>query len=124
MRAVDQEFSVDKGQIGDCVRAVTASILELTREEVPHFVRDNPGEDGADWYEDWERFMIAHGINPIMIPGPWENKPPKPVGYYLASGPCVRGARHIVIMWDGKVAHDPHPSRAGLLEIEAVWILA
>jgi hypothetical protein len=27
-------------------------------------------------------------------------------------------------MYDGKVVHDPHPSRSGLLEIEAIWILA
>jgi hypothetical protein len=120
MIPVDQEFFYDKGEIGDCVRAITASILELDRSEVPHFVKEKPG---SDWYDDWEAFMIKHGVKPIMIAGPWESTPPKPLGYYLASGPADRGCKHIVIMWDGKVAHDPHPSRSGLLEIEAIWIL-
>lgn len=119
MRPIDQALFYDKGEIGDCVRAVTASILELERDQVPHFVQLKPG---ADWYDDWEAFMMKHGIQPIMLTGPWDNIP-KPTGYYLASGPSARDCRHIVIMWDGKVIHDPHPSRAGLLTIEAIWIL-
>jgi hypothetical protein len=115
MKPVYQEFFYDKGQIGDCVRAVTASILELDPLEVPHFVKEQPG---SDWYE-----MIDHGIKPIMVTGPWKKHPPKPLGYYLASGPANRGCKHIVIMKDGNVVHDPHPSNAGLLEIEVIWIL-
>ena len=121
MKPVDQEFFYDKGEIGDCVRAVTASILELDRKEVPHFVKD---KQGSDWYDDWEQFMQNNGVTPIMIIGPWENGiVPKPLRYYLASGPAKRGCKHIVIMFDGKVVHDPHPSREGLLEIEAIWVL-
>lgn len=119
MKPVFQEFFYDKGEIGDCVRAITASILELEAKDVPHFVKDQPG---SDWYETWEQFMIDHGTKPIMITPPW-NKVPKPLGYYLASGPANRGCKHIVIMHDGKIVHDPHPSGDGLLEIEAVWIL-
>jgi hypothetical protein len=119
MKPVYQEFFYDKGEVGDCVRAVTASILEMNPKDVPHFVKDQPGDE---WYNTWERFMISHGTKPIMITPPWE-KVPKPSGYYLASGPAERGCRHLVIMWDGKLAHDPHPSGAGLLEIEAIWIL-
>lgn len=120
MKPVDQEFFYDKGEIGDCVRAITASLLELNPKDVPHFVKEQPG---SDWYDTWENFMIEHDMKPIMLPGPWEKYPPKPRGYYLASGPAERGCKHIVIMYDGKVVHDPHPSRSGLLEIEAVWIL-
>jgi hypothetical protein len=125
MIPVDQEFFYDTDEIndgskiGDCVRAVTASILELSIKEVPHFVKDQPG---SDWYDTWEKFMIDRGITPILLAGPWVVTP-KPVGYYLASGPVKRGGKHIVIMWDGKVAHDPHPSRAGLESIEGIWIL-
>lgn len=122
MKPVDQEFFYDKGEVGDCVRAITASILELDAKNVPHFVKLKPGHE---WYDDWEKFMQDHGVNPILIPGPWENGIiPKPLRYYLASGPADRGCKHIVIMHDGKLAHDPHPSRSGLLEIEAIWILA
>ena len=59
-----------------------------------------------------------------MICGPWKNNiPPVPLRYYLASGPSERNCKHIVIMYNGKLIHDPHPSRKGLLEIEAIWIL-
>lgn len=119
MKPVDQEYFYDKGEIGDCVRAVTASILELDSKDVPHFVKDQPG---SDWYSTWEQFMIDHGTTPIMLTGPWES-PPKLVGFYLASGPSERNCRHIVIMYNGKMIHDPHPSRAGLIDIEAVWML-
>ena len=122
MKPVDQEFFYDKGEVGDCVRAITASILEIDRNKVPHFVKLKPD---SDWYEDWYSFMIEHGIKPTMIWSPWKNnKPPIPLRYYLASGPSSRGCNHIVIMYNGKVVHDPHPSRDGLLEIEAIWILS
>jgi hypothetical protein len=119
MKPIDQEFFYDKGEIGDCVRAVTASILELDPKDVPHFVKINPG---SDWYEDWEAFMKKHGVTPHMLIGPWKTLP-YITGYYLASGPAERGCKHIVIMRNGKVVHDPHPSRAGLIDIEAIWIL-
>lgn len=119
MKPVDQTMFYDKGEVGDCVRAVTASILELDIIDVPHFVQDQPG---ADWYDTWEQFMIDHGTKPIMITPPW-NQVPKPLGYYLASGPSNRNCKHIVIMRDGNLAHDPHPSRNGLLDVEAIWIL-
>lgn len=47
-----------------------------------------------------------------------------PVGYSVASGPGPRtkpdGAPiyHSVVALNGAIVHDPHPSRAGLLEIE------
>lgn len=119
MIPVDQQFFYDSGEIGDCVRAVTASILELNIEDVPHFVKEQPG---SEWYNTWESFMISHGTTPIMITPPW-NSIPKPLGYYLASGPAVRGCKHIVIMLNGEIVHDPHPSRKGLSDIEAIWIL-
>lgn len=121
MKPIDQEFFYDKGEIGDCVRAVTASILELKATDVPHFVKNQPG---SDWYNTWEKFMIDHGVVPELIMQPWkDNIIPIPKGYYLASGPAERGCKHIVIMNSGKLSHDPHPSRAGLLSIEAVWSL-
>jgi hypothetical protein len=118
MLPVDQEFFYDKGEIGDCVRAVTASILELSPTDVPHFVKNQPEDE---WYDTWEQFMVAHGVKPIMIIS--GDIPPRPRGYYLASGPADRGCKHIVIMNDGKLVHDPHPSRAGLTKIEVVWML-
>lgn len=35
-----------------------------------------------------------------------------------------RGVSHMVVYHDGKLAHDPHPSRAGILEVKRTWVLA
>lgn len=119
MTPVDQEFLADDGEIGDCVRACTASVLDLPREEVPHFVKDQPGHE---WYDTWVDFVGKHGYHLTEILGPFD-KPPRPVGYYLASGISARGFKHMVVMQSGKLAHDPHPSRVGLEKFEMIWLI-
>lgn len=119
MKMVDQEFFLENDEFSDCVRAATASILELDRDDVPHFVRDNPGHE---WYEHWEAWLLARGHRAVMLHGPWD-APPRLLGHYLASGMTPRGTKHMVVMRDGVLAHDPHPSREGLNEIQAVWLI-
>lgn len=114
-----QEFLVEREEVGDCVRACTASILDLPLEEVPHFVKDTPG---PDWYPQWEKFMREHGREVFMFNVPWE-KPPVFTNYYLASGITERGTKHMVVMRQGEVAHDPHPDGNGLTEIQCVWMV-
>lgn len=115
MKPVDQQCLIENGEIGDCVRACTASILELESEQVPHFVEDEPG---ASWYFTWENFMRNHGYNPIM----YDNYP-RFIGYSIASGTTERGTKHMVVLFNGNLAHDPHPSKKGLKETDTVWLL-
>lgn len=119
MKPVDQEFYNNKDIIGDCVRAVTASILELELKDVPHFCK----EYHNNWYYKWVNFMYEHGIILKIKIGPWKNNIPIPKEYYLASGTVKRGGKHMIIMKGGKLVHDPHPSRAGLIHIENIWRL-
>lgn len=42
---------------------------------------------------------------------------------YLASGISPRGVHHMVVMKDGKLVHDPHPSKAGIGEVEHLWLI-
>ena len=49
--------------------------------------------------------------------GAWDER-----GYYIAGGMCERGGRHSCVYRDGRLAHDPHPSRAGLLSVDT-WTL-
>ncbi len=119
MKPVDQICLIENGEVGDCVRACTASILELKPEDVPHFVELEPG---AAWYDTWVKFMNDHGYNPIMYEGDMTLRP-RFMGYSLASGETIRGSKHMVIFWNGDLAHDPHPSRAGLKTVETLWIL-
>ena len=111
MLAVDMEFLTERGEVGDCVKACTASILEIDPATVPHFVRDHY----SDWRGPWEEWL--------------ESDPrQRPICLYLACGPTVRckeyrPAAHMVVMNWTKVEHDPHPSRAGLTSIDRVYLL-
>lgn len=42
-----------------------------------------------------------------------DNNPDK---YYIATGTSARRVSHVVIMQNGKMIHDPHPSGSGLLQ--------
>jgi hypothetical protein len=46
-----------------------------------------------------------------------------PAGYAMAYGPGPRGCEHAVIVYNGELWHDPHSSRAGLLEVNAYEIV-
>ena len=46
-----------------------------------------------------------------------------PKGFAMAYGPSARGTQHSVIVLDGELWHDPHPSRAGLLSVEQYEII-
>ncbi|MDX9956482.1 MAG: hypothetical protein RBT75_20465, partial [Anaerolineae bacterium] len=70
----------------------------------------------------WERFsefVESKGYAAVMFPGSCEFE-----ADYLASGTTERGTSHMVVMNDGKPVHDPHPSNAGLVEVQCVWLLA
>jgi len=104
MKPVDQGILYVKDESrGDCMRACVASILELDPKDVPHFAEDWP----RSWFA-WERarslFLMTHDK--------------APAGYSIANGDGPRGVKHSVIHLDGKMVHDPHPSRAGLLSVE------
>lgn len=119
MIPVDMEFLVEDGHVGDCVRACTASLLGLPREAVPHFVREEKGSWRHAW-EDWleERGWIVVEADPRI----------RPSCLYLGCGPTprtkeYRPAAHMVVMDGIGVAHDPHPSRAGLTTLDRVYVL-
>lgn len=119
MLAVDMQFLTERGEVGDCVRACTASILGVDPATVPHFVRDHY----SDWRGPWEEWLEARGLTIVEV-----DPRQRPVCLYLACGPTVRckeyrPAAHMVVMNWTKVEHDPHPSRAGLTSIDRVYLL-
>lgn len=105
----------ENGPPGNCVQAALASILSLPLEAVPHFV----AEHGTKWEIYFNRWLEARGWEVHRLAGNY-----RPDGLYLASGISPRGVRHMVVMRDRDLIHDPHPSREGLLEIDEVRILA
>jgi hypothetical protein len=126
MKKIDQEFIHDpeNGVIGDCMRACIASVFELNREDVPHFGA-MPDET---WLKDYVRWLHKHGWaiftrHAVTDTHPEIQEDENP--YYFAIGRTPRDPEvtHMVVCRDGKVVHDPHPSRAGLQSIEAFEII-
>jgi hypothetical protein len=100
---------------GNCTEAAVASILGIPLEEVPTFYDGTPGSQELNM----EEFFNARGLQMCMQ---------RPDCYYadvvlLAAGPAARGCSHMVLMRNGELEHDPHPSDAGLLSVDCYYVL-
>lgn len=121
MRWIDQtEF----GHEGNCVQASIASILGLSLEEVPNFIKLHPGdnqESVCDFWDAVEDFLESQGYwFKTMSVDPQAGRPDV---LYLASGMTKRGFHHMVVKKGFDLIHDPHPDRQGLSEETAAWML-
>lgn len=121
MKPVDQTMFGDGSNgnpPGDCFRACIASLMELPIEGVPHFVAI------GDSWSTCQAWLAERGLAYT------EAAPRDAYGllhiagvHYLACGPSARGFQHAVIERRGQLAHDPHPSRAGLVETQRLGVL-
>lgn len=91
---------------GNCLQAAVASLLDLSLEDVPHFL-----EDGDNWAESMTRFCRARGYEVFLQT--------EPTQFGLAYGMSPRFVTHAVVYIAGKMAWDPHPSGAGLIGVTA-----
>ncbi|MEW2164407.1 hypothetical protein AB0912_15645 [Streptomyces sp. NPDC007084] len=107
MKPVTQTILHDdpEGRPGNCLQAAVASLLELPLLAVPHFLLLD------DWWGSLIAFCRLAGYDV------YEQSPNRPCAYGLAFGLSERGVRHAVCWIDGRIAHDPHPSRRGLLTL-------
>ena len=116
---------------GNCFQASVAGILDLPLEDVPHFVAMDDWWGGVcDWVA--ENDYLLYRYEPQfdeystyeegwLVTAPVDKVPHNRVS--IASGMGPRGYQHAVLWQHGKLAHDPHPSRDGLLgEPEDYWI--
>ncbi|MGY4288911.1 hypothetical protein ACVWXO_008131 [Bradyrhizobium sp. LM2.7] len=114
MRPVDQTQFYEEGKShGNCQQAATASLLGLDLGDVPNFIEHPHGF----WQSFWE-FMGSRGLVVIELSGHRHFD-----CYHLAYGPSPRGVSHAVVYRYGALAHDPHPSRAGLLSVETTALV-
>jgi hypothetical protein len=108
----------ENGIEGNCTQAVFASIFGLELDEVPDFntIHKDAPHAGHYWHhlETWVR---ERGFELQMTRSDMSFD-----GLYLADGPSPRGVGHFVVMKDGALFHDPHPSRAGITEIKHNWV--
>lgn len=104
----------ERGEIGNCMQAAIASHLGLTLCDVPHFAAM-----GDDWGEMLQAWANARRLT-------WVALPPEavPAGMpTILQGWSERGVPHVVVGKGIEMVHDPHPSRAGIVEVQEAWAL-
>jgi hypothetical protein len=110
---------------GDCLRACVASLLDVPYDTVPHF------HLYASWWETLRRWTREHhgGDFAPLTPVDGTVRPmlAELVGdeLLIGTGPSPRGAdrRHAVLVdVDLALVHDPHPSDAGVLTVDEVYV--
>ena len=130
-----QEFlhDPDAGTIGDCWRAGIASVLGIPIADVPHFLRDNPDQEGdteARWFNATQRWLTERRLavlwydNPDAVRAECRGET-SAFPHILVDGYSPRGVRHVVVgdAITGEVLHDPHPSRDGLTSVTGAFVL-
>ena len=103
---------------GNCWQTAIASVLDLPLETVPHFVQAH--EDGVmDWWAYTLGWLNHHGYVMYSLDRHvYTNE------YYLVTGKSPRGDfYHVVVYQNGKMVHDPHPDRTGVLDEESMHII-
>lgn len=107
---------------GDCLRTCIAIMIGADKvEDVPNFVENIKGNEDANAFDNWwldiQKWCILKGylVSDYGYPNGWK---PQGEELWIAFGLAERGLRHAVIMKGLELFHDPHPSRAGLLNID------
>lgn len=113
LKTIDQTIFHDKvlQTKGNCMQAAVATLLDLPLDGVENFIEH--GDRCHHRLKEWlhERgFALERRDGAVVC-----------AGYYLAVGKSPRGASHMVVMCDDQIAHDPHPQRTGILEVEFVY---
>lgn len=119
LRAMSESMHTDyKQEIGsnNCMQCCVAYMLGMPFSQVPHFAQSN---DPVACWDGFQSFIAKQGYTAVMLPGDQ-----RPESHYLASGKSARGTSHMVVMHDGKLLHDPHPTKAGLVDVQCIWLLA
>ena len=126
--------STDGTARGNCMAACVASLLEVPISSVPAW--EDMGSDGS-WGDSFMSFLEQHGYeyHGLLIPDAqllddwWSYILERSAGIdgcFIIGGKSPRThvtRGHAVIYKDGKLAHDPHPSGAGITEIEEIYII-
>lgn len=120
MKPVDQTTFGVPG--GNCFSACVASLLEMPIDDVPYFMGDcDEDGGGGDWFDRFTEWLRGHGFYPVCL----ENYVPD--GLHILSGKSPRHPEtqtlHSVVANGAAIVHDPHPSRAGILDRRDVVLL-
>lgn len=148
MKPVDQDEFYPRG---NCWEACIASILELPLEALRQhgndrhdfhakWVRESTEREAYAHHEAYQRAQRRLGFVVVKVYPSRENDGYREDGSYRCPGAIPRGYAmangvsprtkpdgtpilHSVVVLDGVIVHDPHPSRAGLVSIDEYEVL-
>lgn len=112
MKPVDQ---TKFGEVeGNCLEACLASILELPLDKVPEFRSTR----NSCWLIDLNHWLEQYGLQAMDV----DDFSLVPKGYCIVAGASPRlKTLHGVVYLNGKMVHDPHPSRDGIKSEPVYW---
>lgn len=108
------------GVPGDCARACFATVSGEHPSAVPHFAVY------LDWLAVLRRWARSLGRDVVWASPDTLADFAGHVRHAVAFGPSPRGNFNHVVVVDvpsGRLVHDPHPSRAGIMSAESYMIL-
>lgn len=100
---------------GNCLAAATASVTDIPLEDFPDLSEEN------GWYRRYEVFLNHRGYELLYLDNTCH--PYRPPCYAIGAGMSPRGLMHSCVFLDGKLVHDPHPSRDGIAYVSDWCIL-
>lgn len=112
---------------GNCFEACIASVLELSLDDCdiyPDGIDSGSGNcrrQNKNWWNVFLEWIRERGYEPLYILHNEVRRAPK--GYSIVSGLGPRGLDHATVGLDGEIVHDPHPSRAGLIQVRDYIVL-
>ena len=112
-------YILDASHNGNCYAACLASLLELQLWMVPPF--EEMFARGTWFARSVEWLTRFHGLKLVRTEGHDVQNLPE---FYIANGLSPRGVHHSTIFSGGRLVHDPHPSGAGIADVEWTWHLA
>lgn len=109
MKPVDQTRF---GKDGDYMAACTASIFEVGIDEAPDLNADRVD----DWWCALTDWCGSRGLVPVCLG--YSDDLIQELGetWMIVSGKSIRGLKHATVWQNGRLIHDPHPSRDGLVK--------
>ena len=123
MRKLKQAHRHDpaNGIYGDCHRTCIAMILDMDRDDVPHFAAEAERDEDLFWrlQDDWlgkrgltmASFGFAAALDAVLE----QMGAQAPKVHYILGGKSMSGAHHSVVALGGHIAADPSPDGSGLV---------
>ena len=98
------------------MQCCVALLMGMNLNDVPDFTSF---ENTSSGWEAFYTFFESRNLRANLF-----TEPTIPAGIYLAGGKTERGTDHMVLMRDGELFFDPHPSRSGLLKVEYIFLVS